>query len=267
MDIDQKELTFRSDFTVDLIDRMGTDDSVLRAMLVSTLSDGKVESMDEAGKRGRIRSLMGGRHGTPFEHTALTFRSEAPIFVYREWHRHRVGVSINEQSGRYTEFEPVFYIPPAHRPLVQTGKKMAYQFEQGNPEDYEWLVTDMKAQALQQWMSYVERIKRGIALEVCRMSLGVNIYSSMFWTCNLRSLMAFLSLRTRRDPFLMGINTDEETADGEPIQVFLKKPGGAMFPSGPQWEIQQSAEAMEQVFEEAFPITYAAFNELGRVCP
>lgn len=259
---EHQDPTFRSDFTVDLVDKMGTDDSVLRAMLVSTLSDGRVDGMDDTAKVGRIKSLMKGKHGTPFEHTAITFRSEAPIFVYREWHRHRVGVSINEQSGRYTKFEPVFYIPPPLRPLVQVGKKMEYRFEDGGSELHDWLVEDMKMQAHHQWASYEHRIAKGIALEVARMSLGVNIYSSMFWTCNLRSLMAFLSLRTRSEPFWQ-----EHKIDGWGSSLYEQVPGGAMFPSGPQWEIEQSARLMEDIFAEHFPMTYAAYNELGRVAP
>lgn len=263
MDIEAEEVTFRSDFTVDLIDRMGSDDSVLRAMLVSTLSDEAVDTMSEAGKVGRIRALMRGRHGTPFEHTALTFRSEAPIFVYREWHRHRVGVSINEQSGRYTQFLPVFYVPPRHRPLAQVdgSKKMDYLMQNVSDETYERHVLRKRRQAKMQWEDYLADIADGIALESARTHLGVNIYSSMYWTCNLRSLMAFLSLRTKRDAFWQ-----EEEDLGEPL-CYTQAPGNAMFPSKPQWEIEQSADLMEKVFEEAFPITYAAFNELGRTGP
>lgn len=268
--------TFRSDFTVELVQAAPSigavphvgngDDSVLRAMLVSTNKDDIVSEMSEGAKRGRINSLMRGRHGTPFEHNSMTFRSEAPIVVYREWHRHRIGVSINEMSGRYTELPGVFYIPPRERPLVQVGKTMAYQFENGTDEQYEWLVEDMKDQAEYQYHSYQDRLARGYAKEVARMSLGVNIYSSMYWTCNARSLMAFLSLRTRSEPFWNEVDP-EESAEVNGPGFFYRSPGGAMFPSGPMWEIEASARAMEKVFKTLFPITYEAWDQNGRVAP
>lgn len=269
--------TFRSDFTVELVQAAPSvgavphvgdgDDSVLRAMLVSTNMDSIVSEMSQEAKEGRIRFLMKNRHGTPFEHNSMTFRSEAPIVVYREWHRHRIGISINEMSGRYTELPGVFYIPPRERPLVQVGKPGAYTYEKSTNDEYEWLIDDMKAQAKLQYASYQHRLNMGFAKEVARMSLGVNIYSSMYWTCNARSLMSFLSLRTRSEPFWQAAG-EQHVAQGEGAEkIFVQRPGGAMFPSGPMWEIEASARAMEQVFETLFPITYAAFCDFGRVCP
>lgn len=258
-----EEITFRSDFTVDLVDKMGTDDSVLRAMLISTHADESVSEMTEGAKTGRIRFLMANRHGTPFEHTALTFRSEAPIFVYREWHRHRIGVSINEQSGRYVELPPMFYIPPFSRALKQVGKPGAYEYVEGTREEWEWLEQDMMVMASMQYRSYQMRLQRGIAKEVARMSLGVNIYSSMYWTCNLRSLMSFLSLRTRSEPFWKA--SEEQTLGN--LRNYTMNVGGAVFPSKPMWEIEASARAMEQVFSESFPLTYMAWSENGRIAP
>jgi thymidylate synthase (FAD) len=258
------DLQFRSDFTTDLVDQMGDDDSVLRAMLISTLKNDQVADMEHAAKRGRINFMMRSRHGSVFEHNSMTFRSEAPIFVYREWHRHRVGISINEASGRYTALPPVFYVPPPDRPLMQVGKPGAYEYVPGNAQLYDWLVWDMKNQACQQYASYQARLERGIAKEVARMSLGVNIYSSMYWTCNARSLMAFLSLRTRADDYWI---KDESLGDTEPGPFYFQNPGGAMFPSKPMWEIEACARAMEQVFSMAFPLTYEAFVKHGRVAP
>lgn len=234
-------ITFRNDFTVDEISTSGGDNSVLSAMLISTASDNTVDSLSEDAKRGKINFLMKNRHGTPFEHNQMVFRVEAPIFVFREWHRHRIGISINEQSGRYVELPPMFYVPPANRPLVQVGKPGAYEYVAGSAEDQEWLANDIMSQAESQYASYKARLDRGIAKEVARMSLGVNIYSSMYWTCNARSLMAFLSLRTN-----------------EPT---------SMFPSKPMWEIDACARATEEVFKAAFPITHATYIENGRVAP
>lgn len=235
------EIMFRSDFTTDIVDRMGDDDAILRAMLISTLKDEDVATMDVSAKQGRINFLMKNRHGTPFEHNSLTFRSEAPIFVYREWHRHRIGVSINEQSGRYKELPPMFYVPPRERPLTQIGKPGAYEFLPGSTTQYSILDMTIRSSSKKAYENYEMLMDEGIAKEVARMVLPVNIYSSMYWTCNARSLMAFLSLR---------VNEPE-----------------AAYPSKPMWEIDACARAMEQVFADAFPRTHAAFVEFGRVCP
>lgn len=239
------EIAFRSDFTVDLVDAMGDDDSVLKAMLISTLKDDQVEDMSDDAKFGRIDFLMRNRHGTPFEHNAMTFRVEAPIAVFREWHRHRIGVSINEQSGRYVELPPMFYVPPPERPLVQTGKPGAYQYVPGSEEQHRTVVAGIKAQCEQAYHEYKRQLGIGIAKEVARGVLPVYLYSSMYWTCNARSLMAFLSLRT---------------------QHVLAK-----YPSKPMWEIEQCALLMEHncegKFADRFPKTYRSFCENGRVAP
>ncbi len=236
------EIHFRSDVVALNKDHMGGDESIIEAMLVSSDQDQLVEEMLEIPKtEGRIKFLMRKKHGTPFEQNAMKFYIEAPIFVFREWHRHRIGWSYNEQSGRYSELPPMFYIPPAIRPLKQVGKPGDYKYIPGTPEEYAWLIDDIKNQAISQYISYQERLKRGIAKEVARMSLGVNIYSKMYATCNARSLMAFLSLRTN-----------------EPSST---------FPSTPMWEIEAAARLTEATFASLFPITYSAWVEFGRVAP
>lgn len=258
------DITFRSDFTIELVNSMGDDDAVLAAMLVSTLKNSGVENLSEADKFGKINYLMKNRHGTPFEHNGMIFRSEAPLVVYREWHRHRIGVSINEQSGRYVELPPMFYLPPPERPLMQTGKPGHYQYVAGDEELYDWLIHEMKNQAVSQYRSYERRLERGVAKEVARMSLGVNIYSQMYWTCNARSLMSFLALRTLRDPFWRDVSKELHIARGK---VFMQHDGGAMFPSRPMWEIAACADAMEEMFKKLFPLTWKAFEQNGRVSP
>lgn len=262
IDEEHSDLIFRSDFSVELVDHMGDDSSVLDAMLVSTLTDDTVETMTIEDAQRKINFLMKNRHSSPFEHNSMKFRVEAPIFVYREWHRHRIGISINEQSGRYTKFEPAFYIPPRERNLIQVGKPGAYAFEPAPAELHEWLVQDMKNDYSIQWQRYEERLERGIAKEAARMSLGVGIYSTMYWTCNARSLMAFLSLRTKAEPFWIEEVGSEHP---EPGPFFFQNPGGSMFPSFPMWEIQICADALEEIFKWLFPLTHRAFNEFGRV--
>lgn len=259
MSDEETNILFRNDFTVDLVNAIGGDDSVLRAMLISTLKDESVGAMDAKARAGRINFLMKNRHGTPFEHNTMIFRVEAPIFVYREWHRHRIGVSINEQSGRYSELPPMFYVPPEERPLKQIGKQGAYQYVPGDHEEWLWLCEDIEAQAWQQYTSYQERLRRGYAKEIARISLGVNIYSAMYWTCNARSLMAFLSLRTKSEPYWIPTSP--------PLDYWMKNEGGGMFPSSPMWEIEACARATEEVFKNLFPLTHESWDRNGRVCP
>lgn len=235
------EVRFRSDVVARLEASTGNDEAILRAMLVSTDKDDEANRMEKSAQAGRLNFLMANRHGSPFEHASMTFYVEAPIFVFREWHRHRIGISINEQSGRYSELPPMFYVPPPHRPLKQVGKPGSYTFEPGDPEQWHLLDDIIRENSRQCYEHYKILLENDVAKEVARMVLPVNIYSKMYWTCNPRSLMAFLSLRTYEED--------------------------ATFPSKPQWEIEQAARLTEQVFEELFPLTYEAFNKNGRVCP
>lgn len=231
------EVTFRSDMTVELIDCMANDIKVVQAARVST--KGKNEPTEDAP--GLIDFLMKGRHGTPFEHNAFTFYVQAPIFVWREFMRHRIGFSYNEESGRYKQLDPVFYVPTSDRNMVQVGKTGAYTFEAGTHDQYEDVRIFLQESSQDDYDAYQHLLSEGIAKEVARMLLPVNIYSSAYVTCNARSIMSFLSLRTKRE--------------------------GSMFPSFPQREIEMVAEQIEAVFEEKMPLTWNAFNRYGRVSP
>jgi thymidylate synthase (FAD) len=100
--------------TVRLVQKMGGDHMVVAAAKVSTSGDEAMAYAEpEHGQAaGLINYLMAHRHGTPFEHAAMTFFVHAPIFVWREWHRHRIGFSYNEESARYKQLKPVFWVPP-----------------------------------------------------------------------------------------------------------------------------------------------------------
>lgn len=231
-------IILRSDFDVDLIDSMGNDQSICRAARVSTKGAASINSEES---EGLIKFLMKNRHGTPFEHAAMTFLITAPIFVWREFMRHRIGYSYNEQSGRYMELSPVFYVPNVERNLIQIGKAGAYTFEPGTRDEYEVMYLNLKLAYDTAWDSYQSQLQAGIAKEVARMCLPVSIYSSAYVTCNPRSMMSFLSLRTKRD--------------------------GTIFPSFPMWEINEVANQMEDFFTKLFPLTYDNFDRFGRVCP
>lgn len=231
------EIKYRSDFDVELIDHMGNDMSIVRAARVST--KGKNEPEEDAP--GLIQFLMANRHGTPFEHCALTYFVSAPIFVFREFHRHRIGFSYNEESGRYKQLDPVFYVPSPQRPLVQKGKPGHYVFVPGSAAQHELMVLQLKASYKGSYGTYESIMAGEVAKEVARAALPVGIYSSMYVTANLRAWFNFLSLRTKRDD--------------------------STFPSYPQWEIEQVANKLEAFLIEKFPISMAAFDKNGRVAP
>ena len=234
---------FRSDMTVELVRAAASDADVVWSARVSTQGEKSIEAVDEdpARSAGLIRFLMKNRHGTPFEHNSMTFLISAPIFVFREFHRHRVGWSYNEESGRYRELKPTFYVPGADRPLAQTGKPGAYEFVDAGPALTALAVDATSRACTAAYAAYQEMLAAGVAREIARGVLPVGTYSSMYATCNARSLMAFLSLRTKAE--------------------------GATFPSFPQREIEMVAEQMEAHFAQLMPLTHASFVEAGRVCP
>jgi thymidylate synthase (FAD) len=231
--------------TVELVRSSAHDSDVLFAARVSTqgeqtLEGAQDENLDASRSRGLINYLMRDRHGSPFEHNSMTFYVQAPIFVFREFMRHRIA-SYNEESGRYRQLKPVFYVPGPDRNLVQVGKAGAYDFLPGTPAQTSLVTSEVTAVALESFASYQRMLDAGVAREVARIVLPLTIYSSMYVTLNARSLMNFLSLRTKR----------EDTT----------------FPSFPQREIEMCAEQMEAHFAELMPLTYEAFNQNGRVAP
>ena len=237
------DVQFRNDVTVELVRSTANDRDVLFAARVSTQGEQSLEgNADDATDRdkGLINYLMRDRHGSPFEHNSMTFYVQAPIFVFREFMRHRIA-SYNEESGRYRELRPVFYVPGADRNLVQVGKTGSYEFTPGTPEQTQLVDTEVRAVCTEAYASYQRMLEAGVAREVARMVLPVTIYSSMYVTMNARSLMNFLSLRTMRE--------------------------GTHFPSFPQREIEMVAEKMEQFWVDLMPMTSASFNANGRVAP
>jgi thymidylate synthase (FAD) len=239
---DVQGITFTSDMTVELVKHAASDADVIWAARVSTKGEQSLADIDAAPERsaGLINFLMRDRHGTPFEHSSMTFYVRAPIFVFREFMRHRT-FSYNEESGRYRQLDPVFYVPGPDRKLVQTGKPGAYEFSAGSPEQHELAREATQASCRQAYAAYLEMLDAGIAREVARTVLPVGLYSSMYATCNARALMNFLSLRV-------------QDAD-------------AAFPSFPQREIEMVAEQMEAIWASLMPLTHAAFERNGRVCP
>jgi thymidylate synthase (FAD) len=237
------DITFRSDVTVELVKSSASDSDVIWAARVSTQGEQSLENAADEPERskGLINYLMRDRHGSPFEHNSMTFFVQAPIFVFREFMRHRVGWSYNEESGRYRELEPVFYRPSSDRKLVQTGKAGAYTFEHGSPDQYATMKNILEFGYEIAYANYQQMLQAGIAREVARSVLPVGLFSSMYATCNARSLMHFLGLRTQHEQ--------------------------AKVPSFPQREIEMVAEKMEAEWAKLMPLTHAAFNANGRMAP
>ena len=238
----KQEIVFRDDMTVELVKSSASDADVIWAARVSTAGETTLEKVGESSDRdaGLINYLARERHGSPFEHTSMTFFVSAPIFVFREFMRHRIA-SYNEESGRYRELKPVFYVPSKERKLVQVGKTGSYTFEDGTKEQFEITTNSMKAAYVVAYDSYQKMLDAGVAREVARAVLPVATYSSMYVSMNARALMNFLSLRTSRE--------------------------GSHFPSYPQREIEMVAEKMEAEFAKLMPLTYGAFEKSGRIAP
>jgi thymidylate synthase (FAD) len=229
---------FKSTMDVELVEHMGDDSSIAKSARVSTAGAGNTEGKND---KGLINFLMRDRHGTPFEHNALTFRMSAPLFVFYEFHRHRVGWSYNEESARYRELEPVFYVPRDDRALRQVGKPGAYVFEPGDARQKRVVEGTHKRAAIDAWAEYQWLLDNGIAREVARNVLPVSVFKSMYATCNLRSLFAFLSLRW-----------------AHPLST---------VPTFPLAEIQTVAEKMDELAREHFPLAFEAFDRNGRISP
>lgn len=220
------ELKFDNKMRVELVKCNASDVDVARAAWVSNYGEDAREK--DAGRiAGLINYLYRERHMSPFEHGSFTFFVDVPIFVAREFMRHRT-FSYNEISGRYTQLTPKFYVPKTDRPLIQQGKVGQYTFAPGNEEQYAYLQRWDEITYGYAWATYEDLLERGVAREVARNVLPVGIYTQFYATVNPRNLMQFLDLRNASN---------------------------ALF------EIRDTAEQMEEYFEEKMPLTYKAYTD------
>jgi thymidylate synthase (FAD) len=215
---------------VRLDEAMASDLSVVNGARVS-FARHKTE-MDESDE-GLIRFLMRDRHGTPFEHNSFRFHIRCPIFVAREWMRHRVG-SFNEFSMRYAKATDDFYVPEPEDVRTQVGKPGAYSFDPVSDEVAETTREQLREIYDAAYVAYERLVELGVARELARCVIPVGAYTEFYWTINARSLMNFVSLRAA------------ETA---------------------QREIRRYAEACECFFAEHMPVTHAAFVANDRTAP
>jgi len=215
---------------VRLDDSMASDLSVVNGARVS-FARHKTE-MDESDG-GLIRFLMRERHGTPFEHNSFRFHVRCPIFVAREWFRHRTS-SFNEFSMRYAKATEDFYVPEPEDVRTQVGKPGSYSFEPVSDEVAETTREQLTEIYEAAYAAYERLVELGVARELARCVIPVGAYTEFYWTVNARSLMNFISLRAA------------ETA---------------------QREIRRYADACERFFAEAMPVTHAAFVANERTAP
>lgn len=209
---------------------MADDISVVNSARVSFAKSS--QEMDDAAK-GLVNFLMRERHGTPFEHNAFRFHVKCPVFVAREWFRHRIG-SFNEFSARYSEVPNEFWSPELGSVRKQIGKPGSYSFEPVEKD-----IANMTKFLIENWSNesyllYKRLLDLGVAKEISRAVLPMSMYTQFYWTVNARSLMNFLSLRT------------DDNA---------------------QREIREMALEVEKIFAEKMPITYSAWIANGKVAP
>ena len=227
----QKEIPVLDFGFVRLTDFCGGDLNVINAARVSF---GKQKDELDNSDAKLINYLLKNKHGSPFAHSYVAFHIKAPIFVFREWVRHRVGISYNEQSLRYTEIEPEFYIPEVQNIRKRVGKAGAYTYEPMEEKDATWFRVLLSNQSVNAGVDYKRALKIGVAPEQARMLLPVNTYSEIRWTVNPRSLMHFLSLRNNEQA---------------------------------QWEIREYARVMEDIWKTLMPITEKCFSSNDRIAP
>lgn len=226
-------ITMASGIDVEKVQHWGSDQMVCQAARVSAARDHVVS--DPERDRKLIKLLLAEGHHVPFEHCGITFRIEAPIFVIRHLVKHRIA-SMSELSGRYAVMKPKFYTPSTYRPLTQEGNPMEYNiYAGGGDQDKSHYIRKQRVELFQKiWDEYIEQVNElGVPREVAREILPLAMYSSVYFTINLRSLFNLLQLRTARQ---MG---DED--------------------STPQLETAMMARKMEDIFANHFPMTYDAF--------
>lgn len=221
---------------VTLIETWGSDERIIESARMST---GKGfngwGTSDAPGDERLLRFLWENKHATPFEMAGATFEIKAPIFVFREWHRHRTQ-SYNEMSARYTSLPAEDYVPSVERLMLGSdGKNKQAGTVAGagvlTTEGAERFRAFLRASYLHAEQGYQEALAAGVPKEVARVHLPVGRYSRMRASANLRNWLAFCTLRST-----------------------AKNPAA-------QWEIRQFADVVHDMLAETFPRTMALFAE------
>lgn len=176
---------------VRLVDYMGSDESIVQAARVSYGKGTKKVSED----RGLIRYLMRQRHTTPFEMVEFKFHVKLPIFVARQWIRHR-SASVNEYSGRYSVMKEEFYVPRSDDVRYQSTVNKQGRSEEMVPDELkEKLLDYLRASQKESFDNYMEFVDQGLARELARINLPLSLYTEWYWKIDLHNLFHFLRLR------------------------------------------------------------------------
>lgn len=230
-----------------LVDYMGSDAAIAEAARCSTAGEGTKRSSDD---EGLVRYLYSNAHTSPFEMVELKFHCQMPIFVARQWIRHRTA-NVNEMSGRYSELPELTYVPPAEQikyqdPTNKQGRGAYVPVEiaeafRSNLEDEQAIIFEAYHESLgRQWGStptftadqYIEiKANGGISRELARINLPLSTYTQWYWKIDLHNLLHFLFLRLDKHA---------------------------------QWEIRQYAERMAEIVKALCPIAWQAFEDYRR---
>lgn len=211
---------------VRLVDRMGNDLSIVRAARVSYDAAWRAGE-NEGSDQKLLNYLMKNRHTTPFESVVFQFEVKAPIFVFRQWHRHRMA-TINELSARYRELPEEFYVPETEHIGAQSkDSKQARDIEAAGATRDEISAGLIRMTCENSFKIYRDLLARGVPRELARSVLPVATYSHMFWKADLHNLLHFLNLRLH---------------------------------SHAQYEIRVYAEAMLELIRPVVPVAVAAWE-------
>jgi thymidylate synthase (FAD) len=216
---------------VRLVDSMGSDLSVVRSARVSYDADWRPLVPEEIISKDEklIKYLLTNKHTSPFEAVTFTFEIKAPIFVFRQWHRHRTW-SYNEVSARYTELDMGYYLPEIKDIAGQSTSNKQMRTNEIHP-DADLIRSTMNFSLRASYRAYLRLLKMGTARELARIVLPVAMYSKMFATVDLHNLFHFLSLRNH---------------------------------SHSQYEIRVYAEAIEKLINHVVPVSMREFKELKK---
>lgn len=215
---------------VRLVDVMGNDDAIVQAARVSYGAGTKKVHED----RGLIRYLLRHKHTTPFEMVEFKFHIKLPIFVARQWIRHRTA-NVNEYSGRYSEMKDEFYVPAPEHIRPQSAQNRQGRSNETLPEDESTrLAAAMEESQVKLYDEYQHYLESGVAREIARINLPVSNYTEWYWKIDLHNLFHFLRLRM-----------DDHA----------------------QYEIRVFAEALAAIVREIVPVAWEAFEDyaLGAV--
>jgi len=209
---------------VRLVDYLGGDQRIVQAARVSYGAGTKSYRQD----RGLINYLMKHEHTSPFEQVQLTFHAKMPIFVARQWVRHRTA-RLNEISGRYSVMKDEFYVPEPDMIRYQSDvNKQARADEALPPNEADEVITQMQADQQHLFNHYQEMLEQGVAREIARNNLPLSLYTEWYWQIDLHNLLHFLALR---------------------------------LDAHAQYEIRVYAQAMATCAKAVAPLAYEAFEE------